>query len=95
MYYGTKTLFLQSIIFARYEILVAESMDKQCLLIGKCKWTRQENATALLSDLRHRADKFPLARNHKVYYALFLKNPPIDGENENVFLPQDIINEFS
>lgn len=33
--------------------LVAESMDKQCLLIGECKWTSQENATALLSDLRH------------------------------------------
>ena len=46
LYYGIKTLFLQSIIFARYEIL------------GQ-------------------------------------KNPPIDGENENVFLPQDVINEFS
>ena len=75
--------------------LVAESMDKQSLLIGECKWTRQENAAALLEDLRYRADKFPCAHNHKVYYALFLKNPPIDGENENVFLPQDIINEFS
>ena len=75
--------------------LVAESMDKQSLLIGECKWTRQENATALMTDLRHRADKFPFANNHKVYYALFLKNPPIDVENENVFLPQDVINEFS
>ncbi|MDD6009398.1 MAG: ATP-binding protein [Prevotellaceae bacterium] len=75
--------------------LVAESMDKQCLLIGECKWTRQENAASLLADLRHRAEKFPHAKNHKVYYALFLKNPPIDGENSNVFLPQDVINEFS
>ena len=44
--YGIRTLLLQSIIFARYEIL------------GQ-------------------------------------KNPPIDGENENVFLPQDVINKFS
>ena len=74
--------------------LVAESIDKQCLLIGECKWTRQESAAALLENLRLRAAKFPFAHNHKVYYALFLKNPPSDGENESVFLPQDVINEF-
>lgn len=75
--------------------LVAESLDKQCLLIGECKWTRQENAEVLLDDLRRRAARFPYAQNHKVYYALFLKNAPADGPHDNVFLPQDVINEFT
>lgn len=74
--------------------LVAESLDKQCLLIGECKWTRQENAEVLLDDLRRRAARFPYAQNHKVYYALFLKNAPADSPHDNVFLPQDVINEF-
>lgn len=74
--------------------LVAESFDKQNLLIGECKWTRQASAALLLQDLQRRAEKFPYTRNHKVYYALFLKNVPDDGINDCVFLPQDVINEF-
>ena len=75
--------------------LVAESMDKQSLLIGECKWTRQENAAALMENLQQRAAKFPFLQNHKVHYALFLKHVPCDGMKDYVFLPQDIVSDFA
>lgn len=71
--------------------VVAESLDKKSLLIGECKWTAEENAEHLLQDLKTRSENFSYLKGHNVYYALFLRHKPIDGMQENVFLPQDII----
>lgn len=69
----------------------AESLDKKSLLIGECKWTAEENAEHLLQDLKTRSENFSYLKGHNVYYALFLRHKPIDGMQENIFLPQDII----
>lgn len=74
--------------------LVAESFDKSCILIGECKWTKEENATLLLNDLKNRSKDFPYLKGHKVFYALFLRNTPADGMQPYVFLPNDVINDF-
>lgn len=75
----------------RIEIdVVAESLDKKYLLVGECKWTKQENSDRLLAELMAKAEKLPFAKNHTIITKLFLKNPPM-GNIENVLLPDDIM----
>lgn len=75
----------------RMEIdVVAESLDKKYLLVGECKWTKQENSDRLLAELKEKAGKLPFVKNHKIITKLFLKNVPV-GTQENVLLPGDVI----
>lgn len=74
--------------------LVAESIDHSKLLIGECKWTGHENASALLASLKERSQGLPVAKDHQVVYALFLKNEPDDGMREEVVLPADVVADF-
>lgn len=74
--------------------LVAESIDRKSLLIGECKWTKAQAAEPLLSDLRRRAEGFPLAAGRKVFYALFLRHEPTDGGKPYVVLPERVIRDF-
>ena len=70
--------------------VVAESIDKKSLLVGECKWTTQENATQLISELRRKANLLPFAKNHTINSFLFLKVKP-KGDIGNVLLPEDVI----
>ena len=70
--------------------VVAESLNKEYLLVGECKWTNQENSDRLMSELRLKAERLPFSGNHKIVAKLFLKNQPI-GKNRDVLLPKDII----
>ena len=70
--------------------VVAESIDKKSLLVGECKWTTQENATQLISELRRKANLLPFAKNHTINLFLFLKVKP-KGDIGNVLLPEDVI----
>ena len=70
--------------------VVAESIDKKNLLVGECKWTTQENATQLISELRRKANLLPFAKNHTINLFLFLKVKP-KGDIGNVLLPEDVI----
>ena len=74
--------------------VVAESIDKKSLLIGECKWTKTENASELLENLKKRSKYFAYVKNHKVYYTLFLRHEPVDRMQENIILPQEVINDF-
>lgn len=74
--------------------LVAESIDKKSILIGECKWTKEENASELLKDLKERAKDFPYTKGHKVYYAMFLRHQPVDGLSDSVVLPADVVNDL-
>lgn len=74
--------------------LVAESIDKKRILIGECKWTQGENAAQLLHDLKTKAQSLPFVKNKEVVFALFLKQPALDGMTDCVFLPQDVVDDF-
>lgn len=71
--------------------VVAESVVKGCLLIGECKWTKEENASVLLEDLKRRSEGFAYAKGRKVFYVLFLRNIPADGNKDYVVLPRQVV----
>ena len=71
--------------------IVAESMDRKKILIGECKWTEPDYAERLFADLKERAEGLPLVKGKEVVYCLFLKYPPKDGLQHNVFLPENVV----
>ncbi len=74
--------------------VMAESLDKKCLLVGECKWTTQENGKLLTAELLRKANLLPFAKNHTIVPVLFLKNTP-KNDMENVMLPKDVIKLMS
>ena len=70
--------------------VMAESMDKKCLLVGECKWTARENGGQLAAELFRKAALLPFTKDYTVVPVLFLKNEPKD-HSANVMLPQDVI----
>ncbi len=70
--------------------LIAESLDKKYLLVGECKWTRQEKGSQLLASLLRKAGMLPFAQGHIIVPALFLKNHARSND-ARLFLPQDVI----
>lgn len=71
--------------------IVAESMDRKKILIGECKWTEPDYAERLFADLKERAEGLPLVKGKEVVYCLFLKYPPKNGLQHNVFLPENVV----
>ncbi|MDE6340493.1 MAG: ATP-binding protein [Muribaculaceae bacterium] len=78
--------------------VVSESLDKQYLLVGECKWTAAEHAESLLAKLVRKAKLLPFATNRIIMPVLFLKSTPIDFEklgasgNEGLLmLPEDVL----
>ena len=74
--------------------LVAESIDKKSLLIGECKWTKEEHAESSLDDLKARSKDFAYTKGHTVYYALFLRHEPVYGKKPYLILPENIVDDF-
>lgn len=75
--------------------VVAESTDKNKILIGECKWTESENAMALFDELEAKAKALPFTQGKVIVLALFLKHPASDGLSSHVFLPQDVVDGFT
>jgi AAA+ ATPase superfamily predicted ATPase len=70
--------------------VVAESLDKQYLLVGECKWTAQENGRRLTDELLRKARLLPFAEGKTIVPILFLKNAPADDIG-NALLPEAVI----
>lgn len=70
--------------------VMAESIDKKCLLVGECKWTTQENGRLLTAELLRKAHLLPFAKNYTIIPMLFLKNAPKEDIG-NAVLPDDVI----
>ena len=70
--------------------VIAESLDKKYLLVGECKWTKEENSKLLTSELLRKANLLPFAQNHTIIPVLFLKKTPT-GDVRNAMLPKDVI----
>ncbi|MCM1168319.1 MAG: ATP-binding protein [Bacteroides sp.] len=72
--------------------VMAESLDGKALLVGECKWTVSEKASALKNKLLQKASILPFAKGKELVPVLFLKNPPGDKEGTaNLLYPEDII----
>lgn len=72
--------------------VVAESFDKKHLLIGECKWTKEEDAERLVKKLRESVPYLPfIKKGQKVHLVLFLKEPPLHQNSNRIFLPKDIL----
>ena len=72
--------------------VVAESFDKKHLLIGECKWTKEEDAERLGKKLQESIPYLPfIKRGQKVHLVLFLKEPPLHQNETCIFLPKDIL----
>lgn len=72
--------------------VVAESFDKKHLLIGECKWTKEEDAGRLEKKLQEAVPYLPfIKRGQKVHIVLFLKESPLHQDGNHVFLPKDIL----
>lgn len=70
--------------------VVAESLDKKYLLVGECKWTKQENGKQLTDELLRKSKLLPFAKNHIIIPLLFLRNTPKDDVG-NTILPADVV----
>jgi AAA+ ATPase superfamily predicted ATPase len=71
--------------------VVAESVNKKYILIGECKWNQADYSGRLLAELKRKASLAPFAKESKVVYVLFLRERPLDDEDINILLPDDII----
>ena len=70
--------------------VVAESIDKNYLLVGECKWTTQENGKQLTAELLRKAKLLPFANDYTIVPMLLLKSVPKDDIG-NALLPEHII----
>ena len=70
--------------------VVAESLDKQYLLVGECKWTTGESGKQLTAELLRKANLLPFAKNYTIVPMLFLKRAS-DDDAGNALLPEDIV----
>ncbi len=71
--------------------VVAESINKKCLLVGECKWTNCENGKLLTAELVRKAKLLPFASSYNIMPVLFLKNKPVNDIG-NALFPDDILN---
>lgn len=71
--------------------VIAESIDKQFLLVGECKWSEIEDTNKLLEDLNQKAILLPFAKNKKIIPVVFVKETGKNVGNGSVLLPSDVI----
>ncbi len=70
--------------------VMAESLDKRCLLVGECKWTTREDGERLTAELLRKANLLPFAKDYAIVPVLFLRNVP-KNDVGNAMLPEDIV----
>lgn len=71
--------------------VMAESLDKNTLLVGECKWTTEKNASQLTAELVRKISLLPFSKDYKkIVHVLFLKTKPED-ESDNLILPENIV----
>lgn len=70
--------------------VIAESIDKKYLLVGECKWTKQENGKLLTAELLRKVRMLPFAKKYTIVPVLFVKNTP-KNDVGNALLPRDVV----
>ena len=70
--------------------VVAESLDRQHILIGECKWTSGENGRLLTNEILKIAEALPFTKGKQVEIVLFNKVTPKEDVGNSI-LPQEVI----
>ncbi|MDP1623317.1 MAG: DUF234 domain-containing protein [Bacteroidales bacterium] len=71
--------------------IIAESTDREYLLIGEAKWSDKTNLGELVNKLNEKC-KNDLFKNKKIIKAIFIKNPATEKpDNIYIFSPSDVI----
>ena len=73
--------------------VVAESLDKEHLLIGECKWKQQENLSTVMDKLEYVAARVPFKGNHQLHLCLFVKDADFTTQRMDVFHPKEVMSE--
>ncbi len=71
--------------------VVAESTDKNFLLVGECKWSKIADTSKLLEDLTQKARLLPFAQNKTIIPVIFIKETGFHDGNGTVLLPSDVL----
>lgn len=72
--------------------ILAESVDKSCILFGEVKWANRISVTKTINELKTKIKKVPFIKNQEVLPVLFLKQKPQEYPKDVVILtPADII----
>lgn len=74
--------------------IVSESVNKEYLLIGECKWSKINDCSAILYQLKQKAVLLPFAKGKKVITILFAKDTPVKNITSQIFLPADVLNRL-
>jgi len=70
--------------------VVAESIDRETILVGECKWNEQPvHSKKLMEELLEKASMLPITQNKRIVPVLFLKRR--HGNKENTIFTPDII----
>jgi len=70
--------------------VMAESLDREHILIGECKWTSGENGRLLTNEIQKIAAALPFTKGKQVEIVLFTKVTPVEDIG-NAILPHAII----
>jgi len=70
--------------------VIAESTDKESLLVGECKWSATDDIDTFLEQLALKAQLLPFARDKKIVPILFLKDAN-QKKGANVILPGEVM----
>jgi len=74
--------------------VVAESIDKEYLLAGECKWTDHGDVQQLMQQLKEKISLLPFAKDKKVIPILFLKNKFNHMGDTHILTPADVLNRL-
>jgi len=71
--------------------VVAESEDRSALLLGEAIWGRATHLESLATDLRRKAQNFPLTGRRRLALALWLKEPASRPHGVSVLGPDEVL----
>ncbi|HEX4960163.1 MAG TPA: ATP-binding protein [Thermoanaerobaculia bacterium] len=71
--------------------LVAESTERDALLIGEVKWTASADPARTLQELERKAAQLPFVEGREIVLALWLKAPVRGAMSRQVMTPQQVL----
>jgi len=71
--------------------VVASSTDGRSVLIAESEWSKRPAPERLLGELERKAANFPLASNHRVVLALFLRQWPAHERDSRIRGPEQVL----
>ena len=71
--------------------LVAESQERDALLVGEVKWTSTDDPSRLLQELERKVKGLPFVEGREVFPALWIKAPVRGAMSRQVINPQQVL----